>query len=162
LRANHDDCNNNSTRGDTFSIPCVLSPYTVVGVFPVNGANCERELCTELWKKQYATLRAPGSGSIDRPSPDVVAIDKSTRETSVYAFELKASQDGTAHFSREEITALDEWANRAKAYPLVGLRPDMRKFDGWLFQEVRELHETDKGYSIRLKDHDDCFSLEWF
>lgn len=129
----------------------------------MNGSNAERELCTELWDRNYATLRAPGSGSIDRPSPDVVAISKGLgRELVIYAFELKAARDGTAHFTHEEIDALQEWADRANARALVGLRPDMRKFDGWLFQDVSLLHETENGYSIRLSDHEDCFGLESF
>ena len=128
----------------------------------MKGTNAERELCTELWNKGYATLRAPGSGSIDRPSPDVVALRNDIMHMQAYAIELKASQDGTARFREDEIIALIEWSERACAMPLVGVKPDLRSFESWLFRPVRELHETPTGYSLRKQDHKDCYGLEWF
>lgn len=128
----------------------------------MKGSNAERELCTKLWNKGYATLRAPGSGSIQRPSPDVYAIRNSGMYYQQYAFELKANKDGTARFEEKEIQALIEWSERASAMPVVGIKPDLRTFESWLFMPAVELHETDTGYSIRQQDHEECRSMEWF
>lgn len=127
----------------------------------MKGSNAERELCTELWDRNYATLRAPGSGSIQRPSPDVVAL-RGINPTDVIAIELKAASDGTATFTDAEIMQLEEWADRCNAIALVGIKPDLRKFDGWLFMETLKLNKTEKGYSIRKQDHNQTFGFEWF
>ena len=127
----------------------------------MKGSNAERELCTELWEKGYATLRAPGSGSIQRPSPDVVAL-RGINPTDIIAIELKAAHDGTANFKAAEIKELEQWADRCNAIALVGIKPDLRTFDGWLFLETFKLNKTEKGYSIRKQDHDKTFGLEWF
>ena len=126
------------------------------------GTNAERELCTELWNKGFATLRAPGSGSIDRPSPDVVALKGDVMNYQAYAFELKASPDGCAYFETEEIDALEEWSERARAMPLVAVKPDLRAFDDWLIMSTKSLRNSDGGLSITTQNHKQCSGLEYF
>lgn len=135
-----------------------------------HGPNSERELASRGWKHGYATLRAPGSGSIDRPSPDVVLIKAVYRrdygvyekylDTHVVAVELKNNPDGTAHFDKHEIKELNEWAERADADAYAGIKPDMRKHDSWYFIPTVMLNETNKGYSIRKKDHENAKCLQ--
>jgi len=127
------------------------------------GMDAERTLCSLLWDKGYSTLRAPASGSIDRPSPDVVAITTTTLEAAehpiAYALELKANADGTAYFDEHEITELEEWADRAGAEAYVIVKPDLRTFDHWLVYHTSELNTTEQGYSIGKRDHDKAKTL---
>ena len=120
--------------------------------------NAERELCAKLWSRGYGVLRAPASGSVDRPSPDVVAL----KGSGGFAIELKANADGTAHFDKQEILELNEWADRADLTPVVIVKPDLRTFDGWLVLHSTHLNETEQGYSLRKQDHEDCASLNLF
>jgi len=130
------------------------------------GTDTERELCTLLWEKGFATLRAPASGSIDRPSPDVVAIKQKHQLSQYdgsaaypYAIELKANADGTAYFDSHEITELEEWADRAGAEAYIIIKPDLRSFESWLVYHTSELNTTDNGYSIGKQDHDKAKTL---
>jgi len=115
----------------------------------------ERQLVNRLWNFQYFAMRAPGSGSVDRPSPDVYAVrDKP------YLIEVKKSQDGTAYFEKGEIAELMECARRAQGVAHVVVKPDLRTHDSWLVQPAHKLHETKNGYSIRKKDREQCWSLD--
>lgn len=122
------------------------------------GSNAERELAEWFWSHGYASLRAPGSGSIDRPSPDIVALthNRGIKNAMVQAsaIELKNNKDGTAHFDQHEIDELEAWADRAGATAFVIIKPDMRSFDSWLVYHTSELNVTDSGYSVRQQDHD--------
>lgn len=123
------------------------------------GTDGERELVTWLWEHGYATLRAPGSGSIDRPSPDVIAINPTKGPTIVV--ELKASSDGTANFKQAEVNELVQWAERAGGEPYLAVKPDMRSHDNWYFKWAYDAHRTkSNNFSIRQKDHEDCLSRE--
>jgi len=126
----------------------------------MTGSDAERELATWFHERGFASLRAPGSGSIGRPSPDVVALtlteygSQLPPKTESYAIELKANSDGTAHFDEHEVTELEEWADRAGATAFVVIKPDLRTFDHWLCFHTSELNTTDSGYSVRQQDHD--------
>lgn len=120
------------------------------------GEVAERDLVTWFWERGYAALRAPGSGSIDRPSPDVVAI-RAVGSTRIVAIELKAQPEGTATFKSDEISELEGWANLCDATPYVGVKPDMRSHSQWYFLRTSDLHETPEGnHSIRKQDHGRC------
>jgi len=135
------------------------------------GYSAELELETLLQKWGYATLRAPGSGGrTEDPRPDVVAISGEYKKTGgmneklnghrIYAIELKANNDGTAYLDAHEVEELEEWADKAGAKAFVGVKPDLRTFDGWLFYETHELNETNKGYSVTTKMHENAKSIE--
>ena len=135
------------------------------------GYSAERELETLLQKWNYATLRAPGSGGRTQDArPDVVAISGEYEKTNgiyeklkrhrVYAIELKANSDGTAYLDSHEVEELEAWAEKAGAKAYVGIKPDLRTFDGWLFYETSELNETDKGYSVTKSMHENAKSIE--
>lgn len=135
------------------------------------GDTAERGLATLLWDRGYSVLRAPGSGSIGRPSPDVFAVKEQVLDTrnpgpcrrvsDACAIELKARDSGTANFDREEIVDLREFAARAGAEAWVAVKPDLRSHSQWYLKEASALHETPEGnYSIRKVDLDECPGLE--
>lgn len=121
------------------------------------GSKAENELVKFGWKNDCAVLRSPGSGSVDRPSPDVILV----KDRDMVAVELKCSSSGTAQFQQREVEELKRWSNRAGAKAFCGVKPDMRKFDNWFFIPLHSLHETKGGnYSIRLVDHERSYSRE--
>ena len=135
------------------------------------GYHEERELEQLLQKWGYATLRAPGSGGRTQDArPDVIAISGEYHKTNgvneklrghrVYAVELKANSDGTAYLDSHEVEELEEWATKAGAKAYVGIKPDLRTFDGWLFYETSELNETENGYSVTKSMHENAKSIE--
>jgi len=144
---------------------CVNTAYSNGEMNMSKGMDAERELCAILWDKhQMATLRAPASGSIDRPSPDVVALKGllggvGMASSLSFAIELKANKDGTAHFDEHEIEELEQWADRAGAEAYVIVKPDLRTFDSWLVYHTSELNTTEQGYSIGKRDHDKAKTL---
>jgi len=94
------------------------------------GSAAERELSNILEDKHgYAAMPAGGSGSgTTRPRPDVFAVrgvrldthtDGLSDYSNSYAIECKAWSDGTGSFTSEEIEALEAFAARAGATPLV-------------------------------------------
>jgi len=115
------------------------------------GSNTERQLSNILEDDYgYACLRAPASGgATDRARPDLVAINNN----GIYAIELKSNKDGTAHFSRKEILQLNEWADRAGATALVGVKPDLRlkEHDSWYFLITGKLNGTSGGNFSLIK-----------
>lgn len=120
------------------------------------GEVAERTLAEDAWERGFASLRAPGSGSIDRPSPDVVIFGDP-----IAVIELKADSDGTATFEEEEIVDLETWAVRCDADAYVGVKPDLRSHNSWYFLETWDLNRTKSGnYSIRKEDHSDCLSMD--
>lgn len=122
------------------------------------GSDAENELVNYAWDRGYSTLRSPGSGSVDRPSPDVIIID--SRGT-IVATELKATSDGTGYYDSHEIRELDEWTERAGGEAYAGVKPDMRSHDQWYFIPIDELHSTGSGnFSIRKSDWDKALSRE--
>ena len=129
------------------------------------GSNAERELARIGWEKYgWATLRAPGSGSIDRPSPDVIFINaqydrdygiyEKKQHTEIIAVELKNHPNGTATFKEQEIEELIEWSNRAGAKPYVGIKPDLRKHDQWYFEKPKNL-TVSYGFTQAMQEHAD-------
>jgi len=56
------------------------------------GASLENDVATSLDNNGYATIRAAGSGTADRPSCDVLAVDQSE----VLLIECKTYKDGSS------------------------------------------------------------------
>lgn len=135
-----------------------------------NGNLSENQLC-DIAREEYgyAEIRSPGSGTKDVAYPDVALVKavydrdygiyEKTISTKVVAVELKNNNHGTAWYDKQEIKELADWADRAGADAYAGLKPDMRTFDQWFFIPIDELHETEKGYSIRKQDHERALSI---
>jgi len=123
------------------------------------GSNTERELSNILEDSyDYACLRAPASGgATDRARPDLVAIKGSV----TFAIELKSKSGGTAYLDEHEVNELEEWATRAGATSLLGVKPDLRSFESWFFISTNELPQTDSGnYAFNQSMHDKAKSID--
>ncbi|MCX8184344.1 MAG: Holliday junction resolvase Hjc [Sulfolobales archaeon] len=108
------------------------------------GYRAERELVTQLWKKGFAVVRAPASGSkIKRAAyPDVVAIKKGR----VAVFEVKSrSKEESIYIDREQIVKLVEFAERAGGRAYVAVKLPRQK---WVFVPVEKLESTSSGYRV--------------
>ncbi|SIS00033.1 holliday junction resolvase [Haladaptatus litoreus] len=129
------------------------------------GSRDEREL-SDLLEDEYgfAAYRAPASGgATQRARPDIIAT-RDCGEFSIllaegFAIEHKSRKDGTVTFTRDEIDALVEFADRGGLTPLVTVKPDMRSHDQWYCFDARLLNRTAKGYSVRKQDHERAKTL---
>lgn len=91
------------------------------------GSKAERELLHMFWSTNiWAALRAPGSGSVPLPSPDILASNAKR----YLAIECKSVRDPKKYFPNEEIEQLVLFAKRFGAEPWVGVRFDR---EGWYF-----------------------------
>lgn len=120
------------------------------------GYRAERELVVQLWRRGFAVMRAPASGSRVRKAayPDVVAI----KNGRVAVFEVKSrSKEETIYLEREQVAKIVEFARRAggKAYIAVRI-PDR----GWIFVPVEKLEQTEAGYKVRKEALLEGLSLE--
>lgn len=108
------------------------------------GSKAERELIHMLWKKGYAALRAAGSGSMQHPSPDIVA---SNGKISL-AIECKTSHRLVKYLEKDEVNQLDLFANLFGARPFVAVRFDN---DQWYFVRIADLKITPKSYAVNYE-----------
>jgi Holliday junction resolvase len=97
-----------------------------------------------LYKQGYAVVRVAGSGAIDMPCPDIVAL-KSGR---CYAVECKAWAKRNLCIPAEKVEELLAWAKRAGARPVIAWRYPRQ---GWFIMEPKEMHRSDKYYCINLE-----------
>lgn len=97
------------------------------------GSKAERELLHMFWDTGiWAALRAPGSGSVPLPSPDILASN-----TKRYlAIECKSVREPKKYFPNEEIEQLKLFAARFGSEPWVGVRFDR---EGWYFIRPSEM-----------------------
>lgn len=110
------------------------------------GANAERELIHLFWKLDgWTAVRVAGSGSMRYPAPDVLA----SKNGSIFAIECKATKADIQYLEKREVDELVEFAKRAGARPLVGVRFNNEQ---WWFLNPEDLNETvvSKGVSREL------------
>jgi Holliday junction resolvase len=105
------------------------------------GSNAERELVKMLWANGWGAIRSAGSGSMQFPSPDVLAGNKLRR----IAIEVKATKEDTKYFPDEEIKQLIDFSGYFGAEPWFAI-----KFTGlgWVFINPEDLTKTKQGYSF--------------
>ncbi len=121
------------------------------------GSKAERELLHMFWDTNvWAAIRAPGSGSVPLPSPDILASN-----TKRYlAIECKSVREPKKYFPNEEIDQLTTFAKKFGAEPWVGVRFDR---EGWFFLRPKDLlrSEGNNFYYITLEHaHKKCLSFE--
>lgn len=118
------------------------------------GSRAERDLVNRLDEAGFAVMRAPASGSAtDRELPDVLAGDGAV----FYAIEAKVSGGPPIYIAREEIEALQYFAEKFGAWPRVGVRFDAEHGDphygtedsGWRFFNPHMLHQTERNYRVK-------------
>ena len=122
------------------------------------GARRERELVNAFDDLGYGAIRTPASGSsTERELPDVLAgVDGA-----FYAIEAKASAGDPIYLDAEaDIEALETFAGKFGAYPLVGARFDR---EDWAFFTPVDLYRTPGGNARVKKDDleaEEAFGIE--
>ena len=108
------------------------------------GSRDERELFDMLWEKSWAVVRSAGSGSTQKPSPDLIASNGKR----TVAIECKAIKASRKYFPKEEVSQLTEFSMGFGAEPWIGMRFDKL---GWFFIHIDDIPES-KGdsYTISL------------
>ncbi len=108
------------------------------------GTLYERELFHLFWNNNWAAVRSAGSGSTPLPAPDILAGN----HNNLLAIECKAIKSKSQHFNKSEILQLQEFADKIKAIPIIGMRFDNI---GWFFLNANELTTNKNGnYTINL------------
>jgi Holliday junction resolvase len=98
------------------------------------GYRGERELVHTLSKMGYMTIRAPRSGRINLPSPDIIAA-KGGR---LIVIECK-SRASAFTVPPEQLQELKEWEEKAGAKPYIGWKIARK---GWIFLHLKDVYEN--------------------
>ena len=110
------------------------------------GTKAERELVHKFWKtQQWVVLRAPGSGSIKYPCPDILAGNPQRK----LAIECKSTKQSRQYLTIKEVDELKLFARSFGAEPWIGVRFDSRiekkeaaSNNGWYFLSVEDIAKT--------------------
>jgi len=113
------------------------------------GNRRERELANKFSADGFAVIRAPASGSATpRELPDLFAGNANV----LVAIEAKTTAADRIYVGKEEVTALEFFADSFRALPRIGARFD---YEDWYFFAPRSLHETENNYRVTRDDLDD-------
>lgn len=113
--------------------------------FKKKGIDAERELIKLFWENRWAALRSAGSGSSQYPSPDIIASNKLKK----IAIESKMSSTNSKFFEKKEIQQLLNFCDYFGCESWIAVKFKTKK---WFFFTIDNLKETNKGYSINIKD----------
>lgn len=108
------------------------------------GSNAERELLHFFWDNGWAAMRAAGSGSTTRPSPDILAGNGSRK----LAIECKVTQNVRQYLTKKEILELGEFSRLFGAEAWIGV-----KFNNvdWYFMNIEDLKDTGAGHAVSIE-----------
>lgn len=110
------------------------------------GSRAERELFHKLWEEGFAVVRAAGSGSTTRPSPDLIA----SNGKKTFAIECKSVKGGKKYFSREELEQLQLFSHTFGAEAWLAIRFDTK---GWYFLEIQHIPQSKGGTFLASFSH---------
>ena len=117
-------------------------------MFPVfmnaksKGTRAERELLHRFWQtKQFVVMRAPGSGSIKYPCPDLL-VGNNLRKM---AIECKSPGGLIQYFTAKEIADLHSFSAIFGAEPWVAIRFSPDQKPEWYFISVEDIDATNGG-----------------
>lgn len=99
------------------------------------GIKAERELLHMFWSKGYVAMRAPSSGAIKYPCPDLL-VGNTLRKL---AIECKSTKAKKQYISNEQISDLKEFSRIFGAEPWIGIRFDRLE---WYFLTLEDIKET--------------------
>ena len=103
------------------------------------GINAERELLHKFWQtEKWIALRAPASGSIKYPCPDLLVGNLNRK----LAIECKTTKSDKQYLKKEQIDNLLTFSKIFGAEPWVGVRFDRNE---WFFVNIEDLKDTDGG-----------------
>ena len=108
------------------------------------GTNAERDIIHKFFDNDWVAIRSAGSGSMQNPSPDILAGNNLRR----LAIECKTVNDIKKYFTAKEIEELVFFAQKFGAEAWVGVRFD--RID-WFFLTIEDLEKTDKSYYVDIK-----------
>jgi holliday junction resolvase Hjr len=108
------------------------------------GTNAERDLIHKFFDNDWVAIRSAGSGSMQNPSPDILAGNNTRR----LAIEAKAVNDLKKYFTAKEVDELVYFANKFGAEPWVAVHFD--RID-WFFLNIEDLEKTEKSYLVDIK-----------
>jgi len=115
------------------------------------GIGAERELLHMFCKTgNWLAMRAPASGSIKYPCPDLI-VGNNLRKL---AIECKATKHPKQYISGEQVSALKEFAKVFGCEPWVGVRFDKAvDNNGWYFLTMEDMAITaGENYVITLEN----------
>ena len=98
------------------------------------GYRGENELVHMLSQKGFMTIRAPRSGRINLPSPDVIAV----KSGKVYAIECKSRKDGFK-ISPGQIEELKQWEEKGGSETYIAWKI---AYKGWFFIPLKKVVEN--------------------
>ena len=103
------------------------------------GINAERDLIHKFWSLKWAAMRSAGSGSMQYPSPDVIASNNVRK----LAIECKLTSDTKKYIPEAEIEQLRIFCEMFGAEMWIAV-----KFPGleWAFFMVEDLVRTEASY----------------
>ena len=110
------------------------------------GTNAERELLHMFWDSgDWIAMRAPSSGAIKYPCPDLLVGNLSRK----LAIECKITKNTKQYLTNKEVLELKEFSKIFGAEPWVAV-----KFSNvnWFFLNIDDLDETEgKNYVITIQ-----------
>lgn len=98
------------------------------------GYTAELQLTHTLSRMGYMAIRAPRSGRIDLPSPDVIAV----KDGRVIVFEVKFRASAFT-VPAEQLDELKQWKEKAGAAAYVGCKIARK---GWKFLHLHDVIEN--------------------
>jgi len=105
------------------------------------GERFERELIHMLWKRGFAAVRTPASGSISYPAPDVIAGNGKR----YLAIEVKMRSSLPVYLSERDVEDLIKFSEQFGAEPYIAVKI---KGLGWRFLKIEQLVKTKRGFKI--------------
>lgn len=106
------------------------------------GTRAERELLHQFWAtEQFVVMRAPASGAIKYPCPDLL-VGNHTRKL---AIECKSCGNSKQYLTEKEVNELKEFSRIFGAEPWIAVRFLVDMQPEWFFMTVEDLQETNGG-----------------
>ena len=105
------------------------------------GSNAERELVHLFHTAKWRAIRAAGSGSMQYPSPDVLA----SNGLRILAIECKTSKTDSKYIDKAQVEDLKIFARDFKAEPWIGVKFSRMQ---WYFIQPEDAEETGKNILI--------------
>lgn len=108
------------------------------------GTRAELELLHKFWGTgKWVVLRAPASGAIKYPCPDLLAGNRLRK----LAIECKSTSDNKQYLESQEINSLKEFSAIFGAEPWVAVRfaKTREEKDSWFFISTEDLEQTTGG-----------------
>lgn len=106
------------------------------------GTRAERELLHLFWgTNQFVVMRAPASGAIKYPCPDLLVGNHQRK----LAIECKSPGSDTQYLTAKEISELRTFSSIFGAEPWVAVRFHIGTKPEWYFLSVEDLDLTEGG-----------------